>query len=236
MGSMAAASVVHAAARNNAEWCDALCRTHGISGHFDTNSWTSPKRTPPFYPDAITLAAGVSPAQLLAQIDHGAGCSVKDSFADLDLTDEGFRVLFRGEWLLAKRADAPQLPSRWWVVETGEQLAEWESAWDVSGSKSGLFRPSLLASSTIAVLARGSEGIIAGAVANRSTTVIGLSNVFHRHGDLESAWQGAASAAQARWGEMPVVGYESGAALDAAHGGGFGSVGELVVWVKPGIT
>jgi hypothetical protein len=143
-GSMAAASVVHAAARNNAEWCDALCRAHGITGHFDADSWTSPKRTPPFYPDAVTLDAGVLPAQVLAQIDEGAGCSVKDSFADLELIDEGFRVLFRGEWLLAKRDDAPQLPSRWRVVETREQLADWETARGASGSTSGLFRSSLL--------------------------------------------------------------------------------------------
>ena len=78
--------------------------------------------------------------------------------------------------------------------------------------------------------------IVAGAVVNRSATVIGLSNVFHTHGDLESVWRGAASTAQARWGPMPVIGYDSGTALDAAHRAGFGSVGELVVWVKPAIT
>jgi hypothetical protein len=235
---MAAASVVHAAARNNAEWCDALCRTHGITAHFDADSWTSPKRTPPFYPDAVTLDAGVLPAQLLAKIDRRAGCSVKDSFADLELDNEGFRVLFRGEWLLDKREDGLQLPSRWWVVETREQLADWESAWNVSGSTSSLFRPSLLASSAIAVLAQDDgKWIVGGAVVNRSATVIGLSNVFHRHGDLESVWRGAASAAHTRWGPMPVVGYDSGTALDAAHRAGFGTVGELVVWVKkPAVT
>jgi hypothetical protein len=58
----------------------------------------------------------------------------------------------------------------------------------------------------------------------------------HTNGDVESAWRDAASAAQARWGQLPVVGYDSGAALDAAHRAGFASVGELVVWVKPAIT
>jgi hypothetical protein len=233
---MAGASIVHAAARNNAEWCDELCRTHGINGHFDADSWTSPRRTPPFYPDAVTLDAGVLPARLLAQIDEGAGCSVKDSFADLELVDEGFRVLFRGEWLLAKREGAPE-PSRWWVVETREQLADWEIAWGASSPTSSLFRSSLLANPAIAVLARGDgQKIVAGAVVNRSATVIGVSNVFHTNGDLELVWRTAASAAQARWGRLPVVGYESGAALDAAHRARFASVGELVVWVKPAIT
>ena len=59
--------------------------------------------------------------------------------------------------------------------------------------------------------------IVAGAVVNRSATVIGVSNVFHTNGDLELVWRSAASAAQARWGPLPVVGYDSGAGLDAAH-------------------
>jgi hypothetical protein len=186
----------------------------------------------------VTLLAGVLPARLLAQIDDGAGCSVKDSFADLELVDEGFRVLFRGEWLLAKREDAPALPSRWWVVETREQLEDWETAWGASSETSGLFRSSLLANPAIAVLARGDgKKIVAGAVVNRSATVIGVSNVFHHtNGDVESVWRDAASAAQAQWGPLPVVGYDSGAALDGAHRAGFASVGELVVWVKPAIT
>jgi len=31
---------------------------------------------------------------------------------------------------------------------------------------------------------------------------------------------------------MPVVGYDSGASLDAAHQAGFQTIGELVVWLK----
>ena len=174
---------------------------------------------------------------LLARIDAGAGCSLKDSFADLELRDEGFRVLFRGEWLLAECEDAPELPSRWWVVETREQLAAWELAWGASNGTPGLFRSSLLANPAIALLARG-EGkqIVAGAIVNRSATVIGVSNLFHTNGDLELVWRGAASAARARWAPLPVVGYGLGAALDAAHRAGFASVGELVVWVKPAAT
>jgi hypothetical protein len=34
---------------------------------------------------------------------------------------------------------------------------------------------------------------------------------------------------------VPIVSYESDAALEAAHQAGFNSVGELAVWVKPAI-
>jgi hypothetical protein len=34
------------------------------------------------------------------------------------------------------------------------------------------------------------------------------------------------------WGELTTIGYESGDALHAAHGAGFESIGELVVWIN----
>jgi len=234
---MAELPVVHAAARNNAEWCDAFCRTYGIAGRFDAECWTSPERTPPLYPDAVTIAPGIAPTQLLSRIDTSDGCSVKDSFANLDLTTDDFRVLFRGEWLFRESGDAAPASSRWLVIQTREQLEEWESTWRVSPAGPAFFRPALLANAAIAVLARyDGDRIAAGAVANRSATVVGLSNVFDTDGDLASAWRGAARAAQARWGSMPAVSYDSGPALEAAYQAGFGSVGELAIWVKPGQT
>ena len=62
--------------------------------------------------------------------------------------------------------------------------------------------------------------------------MVGVSNVFDTAGDLESAWAAAASAVATRWGDVPIVGYDRGDGLNAAHGAGFESVGELVVWIN----
>ncbi len=35
------------AAANNASWCDAMCRTHGIGTQFAGDAWTSSTRSPP---------------------------------------------------------------------------------------------------------------------------------------------------------------------------------------------
>ena len=230
---MADAQVVRAAARNNAEWCDAFCRTHGIVGSFDASAWWSPRRTPPLYPDAVTLDAGTAAAQLLARIDTSAGCSVKDSFADLELAHGGFDVLFRGEWLY--RDEPPSTPTpRWSLVTTPAELERWEAAWGDSSEEQRLFRAALLENEKVAVLAQHeSETVVAGAVAYRSATVIGLSNLFHVAGDLESAWLAAAGFTQTRWGAMPIVGYDTADSLDAAHEAGFVTVGTLAVWSKP---
>jgi hypothetical protein len=226
--------LIRVAAQNNAEWCDSFCRTHGVVGHFRADYWFSPVRTPPYYPDAVTFLPEVTIEQVLSGIDASEGCSVKDSFAALDLATAGFRSLFRAQWLALEPAEARVRSARGWsVLTTEEQLREWEAAWAASPEGAGFFQPALLEDETIGVLA-GYEGdrIVAGAISNRSSTVIGLSNVFDVAGDLESAWVTAAEIAADRWGEMPTVAYDSGESLDAAHAGGYKSIGELVVWVK----
>lgn len=89
-----------AAARNNAAWCDVVCRTHALDTRFDDDAWTSRTRTPIHYPDAVTLVRDPPVRELLDRIDVSAGCSIKDSFASLDLTTCGFRVLFEAEWIV----------------------------------------------------------------------------------------------------------------------------------------
>src|SRR4051794_19758091 len=119
------------AAVNNAEWCDVVCRTHGLETAFDHDAWTCRTRTPPYYPDAVTLVPEPSVPELLTRIDAFAGCSIKDSFASLDLATYGFRVLLDAEWIVrapaVRRPTAPTLG--WEVVRDGAAFAEWEGAW-----------------------------------------------------------------------------------------------------------
>jgi len=233
MNGVSERALIRVAAQNNAQWCDAFCRTHGIVGHFQAACWFSPVRTPPYYPDAVTLLPEITIEQVLSGIDTSEGCSVKDSFDGLDFAAAGFRPLFRAHWLAREPAGSPvRSARRWSVLTTAEQLDEWEAAWAGTAEGAGFFKPSLLEDKTIGVLA-GYEGdrIVVGAIANRSSTVIGLSNVFDVAGDLESAWVAAAAIAASLWGEMTTVGYDSGDSLDAAHRSGFKSIGELVVWL-----
>ena len=102
------AVTVTAAARNNAEWCDTVCRAHGTPGTFGAGAWTTSRRSPPFYPDAVTLAPNVVGDHLLRCVDASVGCSVKDSFATLELASDGFRILFEADWI--GRAGAPPRP------------------------------------------------------------------------------------------------------------------------------
>ncbi|MFJ4777081.1 hypothetical protein [Streptomyces sp. NPDC088762] len=228
-------NVLLAAARNNAAWCDAVCRAHGLPTHLGEELWTSAGRTPPFYPDAVTLDEAVSAPVLLAGIDtESPGCSVKDSFAGLDLAGDGFEVLFDAQWIHRPAgAAAADHGSRleWSAVTAPEELEAWEAARD-GGESGGVFRPALLTGRIAFLAGRAGGRIVAGAVANADAGVVGLSNVFaHDDADTDAAWAGALAAIAVRWPDLDVVGYESGADVDTALRHGFTAIGPLRIWL-----
>lgn len=73
----------------------------------------------------------------------------------------------------------------------------------------------------------------AGAVANRSASLIGISNVFTARDDLDAAWAGALSAITRHSPGLPIVGYEQGTALAAAVRQGCTPIGPLRIWQRP---
>jgi len=218
------------AAVNNAEWCEAVCRAHGLPGVFGPRTWTNPTRTPVFYPDAVTLSPEAVAEEVLAAIDAGPGASVKDSFATLDLRPAGFEVLFTATWIhrAPPAAALPAGDATWDVVRDAGTLRAWEDAC-FDGGQPGLFPPALLDDGSVAVLAGRAGGrIVGGAVLNTTfDTLAGVSNVFGA--DLDASWAGALAQAAALFPGRALVGYETDPAPALAHG--FTPIGPLRVWL-----
>ncbi len=229
---------VRDAARNNAELCDIVCRTHGVTGVFAADAWTSARRTPPLYPDAVTLEPGVVVADLLDRVDTAPGCSIKDSFSELDLRSDGFSILMPAEWI-QRPAAAPggtKTSSTPWTPIAGDRaLARWAEAWADADDPTDLFRPALLRHPDIVVLGATVNGaLVAGALLNRSAHVVGLSNVFVTSAAPDDVWPGCLDAITETFPGLPIVGYEPGESLDTALRYGFTPLGPLRVWIKPG--
>ncbi|MFI8822641.1 hypothetical protein [Streptomyces sp. NPDC053431] len=227
------ATLLAAAVRNNADWCDTMCRAHGLPGSFGPRAWTNPRRTPLYYPDAVSLSEDAEVGDVLAGVDRSAGASVKDSHARLDLAAEGFRPLFEARWI-HRPAGLPGRPvtAGFRPVTSPAELAAWALAWSGGDAEEAeLFRPGLLADPTTTIVA-GHDGdgrILGGAVLTESAGVTGVSNLFTADGVPASyAWSGALAAAAPG---LPVVGYESGDDLDAALAEGFEAIGHLRVWL-----
>ena len=230
--------LVSAAARNNAEWCNTVCRSHGIGGAFGVGMWSSAMRTPSLYPDAVTLDPAVTAAAVLSQVDISPGCSIKDSFATLEVSSHGFDVLFDAMWI-ALDSDVEEVPDptgiEWARVETPREFEAWERAWrgaDIDAA--GILVPALLSEAAVDVVAGERDGaIVAGAIANRSDRVIGISNVFSRGHDPDETWSSLRGWFARTDPGRPIVGYESGPDLDAALRAGFTAIGPLRVWLRP---
>lgn len=214
-----------AAARNNAQWCDAVCSGHGLVTEFGPHAWICQERSPRYYPDVVTLSPDASAADVLAPVetapaDTSAGCTVKDSFAALDLTPGGFEVLFDARWLAATPSTGP-VPDGWRVVSDADEL----TAWVAAAGLPGLFHAGLLDAPEVRFLARfDGAAPVAGAIAIEGAGVVGLSNVF---GD---EWRSVVSLAGQQFPGVPVVTYEHGDALTEAIRAGLTPIGPLRVW------
>ncbi|KAB8190677.1 hypothetical protein FH608_034795 [Nonomuraea phyllanthi] len=214
------------AARDNAGWCDTMCRAHGLPGTFGPRAWTNPARTPTLYPDAVTLSPDATAADVLPHIDSGPGASVKDSFATLDLP--GFEVLFEAQWIFRAPPEPRPAAIAWEAVKDAETLRDWEQAC-FAGGVSGLFPPALLEEVTI-VCGRIEGDIVCGSVLSPRDEVVGVSNVFASGCDMGTAWEGTLSMAAGLFPGRPLVGWEIDPA-DAVRQG-FTTIGPLRVWSK----
>nr|WP_223183351.1 MULTISPECIES: hypothetical protein [unclassified Streptomyces] len=211
-----------------------MCAAHGHPGTFGPRAWTSDRRTPPYYPDAVTLTEDATAEDVLTGIDRATpGASVKDGHARLDLAPHGFRLLFEATWI-HRPAGPPAAPGpgRWRPVRTPAELASWALAWSGGDpADAALFRPGLLAGPTTTVIAGYGPGgrLLGGAVLSASATVTGVSNLFAAEGaDPAEVWTGCLGLADPT---KPVVGYESGDDLPPALMAGFRTTGPLRVWL-----
>ncbi|MGH6941770.1 hypothetical protein [Hypericibacter sp.] len=234
------------AARNNADWCDAVARSHGAGGKFLPELWFSAGKLPLFYPNLITLTADGQATQrdrVTALLENGPPLpwAVKDSFAALDLTAQGFDCLFEASWIQLSPDEvsppAEDLSIRWHRIERPEDLVAWETAWrrDLSAGSAAIFQPALLQDPSIAILAgRLGDEIVAGCVLCLSAEAIGLSNLFGPEAARASVWNTCRREAQARAPGLPIVGYERDEDLALAREAGFRAVGPLRVWLWTG--
>ena len=239
-------SRVEQAARNNAIWCDTICRAHGAAGEFQEDVWFNRHPVPRFYPNVVTLSNQRPAAAQLAQIQDLVAAilpdqwAIKDSFAALDLAALGFQLFFEANWIWrAPSTPLPKTPDQdiqWIRLQDEAELVQWESAWsgpndDSSTQLPRLFLPALLADPDVAFIAAyQGNALIAGAIANRTDMVVGLSNLFTPPADHVAFWAGCVATAQATFPGLPLVGYESGADLVRAEAVGFEKLQSLRVW------
>ncbi|WP_018155885.1 hypothetical protein [Demetria terragena] len=220
--------LLSSAVTNNVDWCALVCRRGGITDN--TNGiWLVTGSPAPLFPDAVTLKSGVSARQLSQVLSGRKACSVKDSYADVDLEPYGFSELFTARWIGQTNGPKNADPTGWSHLTETAELESWCAAAELPE----VLPIGLLRDPSVRILGAYREGrLVAGAVANSSDRVVGISNVFQVGGDRRAGWGEVASVVARFFPGKPVVGYEHGPDLDAALAAGFSDLGPLRVWLR----
>ena len=215
------------AARNNADWYQAMFEAHGLGFERTDVAFRALDRTPAYH-SALTIQsseAGADIEGLVESMSTRDGFTVKDSFRALDLERLSLVPFIEASWIHRERPGAKAVDG-WQRVTDDTELRRWEEAWS-EGSPVAVeqFPPAILRRRDVALFGRTVDGRYdAGAIANLSADCVGLSNVFGA-GALE-----AAADLCADFGDgLPVVGYERGDSLREALSIGFDDVGRLRV-------
>ncbi|WP_199514072.1 hypothetical protein [Nucisporomicrobium flavum] len=211
-------------------WYEDLCTLHGVGSTLVDGLWSALSPPPPLHSDAVVVEPAVDAGLVRARLQGREHCGVKDSFATMDLTGDGMRLLFAATWIhrAARPAGRRDLPAGWAAVTGADELAAWTGQHDTSD----VLLPPLLQRAHFRILARRSgDRIVAGAVARLGSGAVDVSNVYAVPGHRVD-WAELAEVADACFPGRPLVGYERGDALAAALDGGFEPVGELRVWVR----
>lgn len=228
------------AALNNAELCELVCASNGVSGNFSEQYWSSLHTVADYYPNFVSLKKDIDQDEFKNAISNYApsrSWTVKDSFNNVDLKPLGFDILFDAEWIVAPNKLPTTLSSgaSWKIIGSTEELLKWEAAWanKWTPQQATLFKPSLLAKPEITFIgAYLNDEIIAGVLVNKSEKVTGFSNLFVNTPDTRTYWIEALDYIKLHFPLLPVVGYERDSDLIQAREVGFEPIGVLRVWIK----
>jgi hypothetical protein len=215
----------------NVGWHKDICAMHGVESDLVDGLWWSRQAAPRLHSDAVVVETTVRVETIVGRLADRGQCAVKDSFASVDLSPYGFRVLFTAMWLHHRptspisNADAP---TGWSVVTARRELEDWNRQHETAD----VLPPSLLGRAHFRVLAkRTRQHIVAGAVARFGSGVVDISNVFAIPGE-QVDWAELGDVVHLLFPNRSLVGYESGDQLGAATSAGFTPVGPLRVWQR----
>ena len=217
---------------NNAAWCDAMAASHNISTQFDDSVWSCEHPMPPYYPNLITLRNGIQVEQIISALAPklSSGWGVKDSFNELELEGQGFKIAFEASWYccLPKQIVATENSQIVQVkrVRNQTELNRWVDAW---GDGCGIFNSSLLENSFIELLyVEIEDEIVCGLATNQCDSSVGISNLFGEKDTLLGCIKDLIN----RFPLKGIVGYGDKDEATRLLKIGFEEIGDLRVWLR----
>ena len=213
-----------------------MCFAHGTVGRFLVHTWVNVEPVPRFYPNVVSLTTGAADideqrqiVDMLLKSNLPGRWAVKDSFRTLDIARLGFDVLFEANWIRL-----PQSKPDSTVVGFPRSGALVSGlSWERAKPGGEAFPVALFSDENFAMFSGSRNGaVVAGGTLYRADGVVGISNVAADVDEAPAVWRDLAILAASTFPDMPLVGYESGDELKAAHKAGFEMGDPLRIWVK----
>lgn len=204
-------STLQLAVDDNVAWCSAVCDAHQSDQRMSANVWLNLHPSPPFYPNIITRRPGSQSAVLaaIAQIrarDPSLRFGIKDSFADLQLDESGFRQAINGSWYGGRPVKRQAAEMKGWEpISCEDDLKWWETHWGGTHTRR-IFPAKLLADKRIKFWRQKHMDAddVSGFISFYSEASVGLSNWFAPNGGEELP-DGTLEAVATVFPDVPVV-------------------------------
>ena len=217
------------AVENNIAWCQLVSAAYRKPSFKTDKVWGLHTTGPLYYPELITTSRTTieEDIQEFVKLDHIG--SVKDSYATLQLEPFGFQLLVEAEWISHPPFNEQQSePYQWSIIGTEKEFERWTKMTGLENSTP----IGLLENQEVRIFYRDGPDGFAGFIANVAADVVGISNVFSSGVDNVDLWRAIPQVVSAEFPGLPLVGYEEGDSLTAAHSSGWRPVGPLRVWIK----
>jgi len=205
-------------------------------GRFLVHTWVNVEPVPRFYPNVVSLTTGAADideqrqiVDMLLKSNLPGRWAVKDSFKTLEIARLGFDVLFEANWIRL-----PQSKPDSTVVGFPRSGALVSGlSWERAKPGGDAFPAALFSDENFAMFSGSRNGaVVAGGTLYRADGVVGISNVTADVDEAPAVWRDLAILAASTFPDMPLVGYESGDELKAAHKAGFELGDPLRIWVR----
>jgi hypothetical protein len=216
------------AVQTSVRWYDDMAALHTVPTAVTDGVWHALAPMPPLHSSAKTLRPGVARDTVLRTVAPYEQAGVADSFGDLDLTADGFDLLFEATWIHHRAPEPGPMPAGWTQVRDEAGL----DAWVAVHGTGGIFAPGILFRSEFALMARhDGDRMSAGFVVHDAGQAVGVSNACTPAGD-DLGWAEVLAVTAAVRPGLPVTDYTYGEELASALGHGFSPLGPQRVWVR----
>ena len=228
---------------NSLHWYRSIFESNSIDLKVSETCFFSEVKVPPLFSSIATREKDWRPDSIFESIykrfveERWPEWTIKDSYNCLDLKPFGFSKLFDAQWLHLQTEDFKPTTDlsryEFKTARTKEELDQWITDWG-EGKEIGeqICNSSLLDNPSIELVSfQSPTGKTQVASLNKNDHTVGITNFFPE-ANSDEMWRALVSYIFVQNGDIDIVGYESGDAIEVAKELGFTSAGDLSVWIK----